>query len=82
MCIRDRKIAYLMRSGAPDALDLMVGTNYAHLAVDLIAVSYTHLDVYKRQVMGYYCGYLALMGALATGAERVYLCLLYTSRCV
>ena len=25
-----------MRSGAPDALDLMVGTNYAHLAVDLI----------------------------------------------
>jgi 6-phosphofructokinase 1 len=31
-----QKIAYLMRSGAPDALDLMVGTNYAHLAVDLI----------------------------------------------
>jgi 6-phosphofructokinase len=28
--------SYLMRSGAPDALDLMVGTNYAHLAVDLI----------------------------------------------
>lgn len=25
------------------------------------------------EVMGYYCGYLALMGALATGAERVYL---------
>jgi 6-phosphofructokinase 1 len=31
-----QKIAYLMRSGAPDALDLMVGTNYAQLAVDLI----------------------------------------------
>ena len=31
-----QRIAYLMRSGAPDALDLMVGTNYAHLAVDLI----------------------------------------------
>lgn len=31
-----QKIAYLMRSGAPDALDLMVGSNYAHLAVDLI----------------------------------------------
>jgi 6-phosphofructokinase 1 len=29
-------LAYLMRSGAPDALDLMVGTNYAQLAVDLI----------------------------------------------
>jgi 6-phosphofructokinase 1 len=25
------------------------------------------------EVMGYYCGYLALMGALATGAERFYL---------
>ena len=25
------------------------------------------------EVMGYYCGYLALMGALGTGAERVYL---------
>jgi 6-phosphofructokinase 1 len=25
------------------------------------------------EVMGYYCGYLSLMGALATGAERVYL---------
>ncbi len=25
------------------------------------------------QVMGHYCGYLALMGGLATGAERVYL---------
>ena len=31
-----QRIAYLMRSGAPDALDLMVGTNYAQLAVDLI----------------------------------------------
>lgn len=31
-----QSLAYLMRSGAPDALDLMVATNYAHLAVDLI----------------------------------------------
>ncbi len=31
-----QRLAYLLRSGAPDALDLMVGTNYAHLAVDLI----------------------------------------------
>lgn len=31
-----QRIAYLMRSGAPDALDLMVGFNYAHLAMDLI----------------------------------------------
>jgi len=34
--IISQKIGYLMRSGAPDALDLMVGTNYAQLAVDLI----------------------------------------------
>ncbi len=31
-----QQLAYLMRSGAPDAVDLMVATNYAHLAVDLI----------------------------------------------
>ena len=34
--IISQRLAYLMRSGAPDALDLMVGTNYAQLAVDLI----------------------------------------------
>lgn len=31
-----QRLAYLMRSGAPDALDLMVAVNYAHLAMDLI----------------------------------------------
>lgn len=31
-----QRVAYLMRSGAPDALDLMVGSNYAHLAMDLV----------------------------------------------
>lgn len=31
-----QRVSYLMRSGAPDALDLMVGNNYASLAVDLI----------------------------------------------
>jgi 6-phosphofructokinase 1 len=30
-----QQVAYLMRSGAPDALDLMVATNYANLAMDL-----------------------------------------------
>mgnify|MGYP002624447132 CR=1 FL=1 len=34
--IINQKVSYLMRSGAPDALDLMVATNYAHLAVNLI----------------------------------------------
>ncbi len=31
-----QRVAYLMRSGAPDALDLMVAVNFAHLAVSLI----------------------------------------------
>jgi len=31
-----QQVSYLMRSGAPDALDLMVGVNYANLAVQLI----------------------------------------------
>lgn len=31
-----QQLAYLMRSGAPDSLDLMVATNFANLAIDLI----------------------------------------------
>ncbi|MFQ5610910.1 MAG: 6-phosphofructokinase [Anaerolineae bacterium] len=31
-----QQLAYLMRSGAPDSIDLMVGFNYAHMAMDLI----------------------------------------------
>ncbi|MEM7124895.1 MAG: ATP-dependent 6-phosphofructokinase [Chloroflexota bacterium] len=31
-----QKVAYLMRSGAPDALDLMVAVNYANAAMDLL----------------------------------------------
>lgn len=31
-----QQVAYLMRSGAPDSLDLMVATNYASMAMDLI----------------------------------------------
>lgn len=34
--IISQKLAYLMRSGTPDALDLMMATNYASLAVSLI----------------------------------------------
>jgi 6-phosphofructokinase 1 len=46
-----------MRSGAPDALDLMVSVNYAHMAMDLIREgisgrmcalrdgSYTHVPI-------------------------------------
>lgn len=31
-----QRIAYLMRSGAPDSLDLMVAFNYAHMTMDMI----------------------------------------------
>lgn len=30
-----QQLSYLMRSGAPDSLDLMVAVNFAHMAVDL-----------------------------------------------
>jgi len=52
-----QQIAYLMRSGAPDAVDLMVSVNYAHMAMDLIQErvsgrmcalrdgSYTHVPI-------------------------------------
>jgi len=33
-----QELAYLMRSGAPDALDIMVAVNYANTAMDLLAV--------------------------------------------
>ena len=31
-----QQLAYLMRSGAPDSLDLMVAFNFAHMAMDMI----------------------------------------------
>ncbi|MFZ1530513.1 MAG: 6-phosphofructokinase [Ferruginibacter sp.] len=52
-----QQVSYLMRSGAPDALDLMVGVNYANLAVSLLTSgvsgrmvalrdgSYTHIPM-------------------------------------
>ena len=61
------------------------------------AVSYTHLDVYKRQVQTqvlYYedapagTSYFAMSNGRTEASEKVwgtalpYLCLLYTSRCV
>ena len=62
-----QQLSYLMRSGAPDALDLMVAANYAHMAMDLIedgvsgrmvalrAGTYTHIP----------------MSTVATGVKRV-----------
>ncbi len=36
-----QELAYLMRSGAPDALDTMVAVNYANTALDLLAIGKT-----------------------------------------
>jgi len=36
-----QQLAYLMRSGAPDALDIMVAVNYANTAMDLLAIGKT-----------------------------------------
>jgi 6-phosphofructokinase 1 len=32
-----QQLSYMMRSGAPDSLDLMVAFNYANMAMDLVA---------------------------------------------
>ncbi|WP_459447885.1 hypothetical protein [Erwinia amylovora] len=65
MCIRDR-----VDSSPPSAL-------LAREAVRLNAVSYTHLDVYKRQGRQ-----LPAFSVTGTGSCQVKRCLLYTSRCV
>lgn len=62
-----QQLAYLMRSGAPDALDLMVSVNYAHMAMDLI----------KRGISGRMCAlrdgaYTHIpMSTITTGVKRV-----------
>lgn len=65
--IINQSLAYLMRSGAADALDLMVAVNFAHMAMDLIREgvsgrmvalrdgSYTHIP----------------MSTVASGVKRV-----------
>lgn len=54
--------------GADTALNSII------MAVDKIKQSAVASQrTFIVEVMGYYCGYLALMSALATGAERVYL---------
>jgi len=71
-----QKIAYLMRSGAPDALDLMVGTNYAHLAVDLIVGGSSGRMVALRD--GAYTH--VAMSVVTSGVKRVDVDELYDSQ--
>ena len=65
--IISQKLGYLMRSGAPDALDLMVGTNYAHLAVDLIVAGSSGRMVALRD--GAYTH--VAMSMVTSGVKRV-----------
>ncbi len=60
-------LLYLMRSGSPDSLDLMVAMNYANLAVESIAAGKTGLMVALRKG----CYKAVDINALTGGAKRV-----------
>ena len=64
---------------------LALAVNQQYAAPDTESVSYTHLDVYKRQVLTLFqqivAGSPTLSDELSTVAMNID-CLLYTSRCV
>ena len=70
------------------AVDMILYGGYDLVLLDIMPVSYTHLDVYKRQIMEWskthvYTSLYVCWGAFAGlyynhGID----CLLYTSRCV
>ncbi|MCC6169886.1 MAG: 6-phosphofructokinase [Caldilineaceae bacterium] len=62
-----QQVSYLMRSGAPDALDLMVAVNYAHLAMDLITTGVSGRMVALRD--GTYTH--IPMSTVTSGSKRV-----------
>ena len=70
MCIRD---SYVMTTFYPYQWDLNYGNPrvfnemmynflfFANQGMDIIPVSYTHLDVYKRQLSRYFCKHIAML---------------------
>ena len=62
-----QQVAYLMRSGSPDSLDLMVATNYAVMAADLVLEGATGRLVALRS--GTYTN--VPMGVTVGGVKRV-----------
>ena len=58
---------YLMRSGTPDSLDLMVAVNYAHMTIDLILKQATDRLVVLRN--GQYAD--VPISTITTGTKRV-----------
>ena len=85
MCIRDSPGAVLLDVRTPE--EYRQGHIPGSKNVPLYAVSYTHLDVYKRQnhhrneKIGQAGEHGGDNGVVAIGGH-VHLCLLYTSRCV
>lgn len=70
-----QQVSYLMRSGAPDALDLMVAVNYANLAVSLITSGVSGRMVALRD--GTYTH--IPMSTVTSGVKRVDVSELYDS---
>jgi len=62
-----QQMGYLMRSGAPDSLDLMVAINYARMAVDLISSGASNRLVVLRN--GTYTN--IPLTTISTGEKRV-----------
>lgn len=68
-----QKLAYLMRSGSPDSLDLMVAVNYANMAMDLIQDGMLGRMVALRD--GQYTSVVAdapLLGVKRVDVEQLY----------
>ena len=101
MCIRDRDKDWV--PSAPDTslylrpftiateahLGVKPSNTYQFIIIASPSVSYTHLDVYKRQMQGTYTPAGSLVGPGITDADGstpfedvANGCLLYTSRCV
>jgi 6-phosphofructokinase 1 len=68
-----QQLGYLMRSGSPDSLDLMVAVNYANMAMDLL-----HDGIFGRMVAlrdGQYSSVVAdapLLGVKRVDVEQLY----------
>jgi len=65
--VLNQRLSYLMRSGAPDSLDLMVAVNYANMAIDLFL-----RGVFGRLVALNRGVYTDIpLGTISTGQKRV-----------
>ena len=96
MCIRDSDSAAARKfvDACKELCDICGIPSVSGYGIDLVAVSYTHLDVYKRQnqykakgpLTSLLLSVVALDDAVALigfgFASTIVTCLLYTSRCV